>query len=152
MSAERLRILAVEDEGLIAMELDDMLGDLGHEVIGPAATVESALRLLEGARPDAAVVDANLGACRQAVGGGAASRRASRSCSPPATSRRTSRHWDSGYLSPGNPTAAANSRTRWRRQARGDIAELIPSRKLEAIGDPASLARPRRRRSSGRWR
>jgi DNA-binding response OmpR family regulator len=61
MSAERLRILAVEDEGLIAMELEDLLGDLGHEVIGPAATVESALTLLEGARPDAAVVDANLG-------------------------------------------------------------------------------------------
>jgi DNA-binding response OmpR family regulator len=61
MAAERLRILAVEDEALIAMELEDMLSDLGHEVIGPAATVAAALGLLEGARPDAAVVDANLG-------------------------------------------------------------------------------------------
>jgi DNA-binding response OmpR family regulator len=61
MTAERLRILAVEDEALIAMELEDLLEDLGHEVIGPAATVEDALGLLERARPDAAIVDANLG-------------------------------------------------------------------------------------------
>jgi CheY-like chemotaxis protein len=57
---ERLRILAVEDEAMIALELEDMLEDLGHEVIGPAASVEEALDLLQQASPDAAVVDANL--------------------------------------------------------------------------------------------
>ena len=61
MATERLRILAVEDEALIAMELEAMLEDLGHEVIGPASTVEDALALLQRAAPDAAVVDANLG-------------------------------------------------------------------------------------------
>jgi DNA-binding response OmpR family regulator len=58
---ERLRILAVEDEAMIALELEDMLEDLGHEVIGPAAYVDDALALLRDAAPDAAVVDANLG-------------------------------------------------------------------------------------------
>lgn len=60
MARERLRILAVEDEALIAMELEDMLEELGHEVIGPASSVDAALALLRGAAPDAAVVDANL--------------------------------------------------------------------------------------------
>jgi len=45
---------------MIALELEDMLEDLGHEVIGPAASVEEALDLLQQASPDAAVVDANL--------------------------------------------------------------------------------------------
>lgn len=61
MTTERLRILAVEDEAMIAMELEDMLEELGHEVIGPAATVEEAVGLLEISAPDAAIVDANLG-------------------------------------------------------------------------------------------
>lgn len=57
---DRIRILAVEDEAMIAMELKDMLEELGHEVIGPAATVDDALALLKQTAPDAAVVDANL--------------------------------------------------------------------------------------------
>jgi DNA-binding response OmpR family regulator len=61
VATERLRILAVEDEALIAMELEDMLVDLGHEVIGPASTVETALALVRQAPPQAAIVDANLG-------------------------------------------------------------------------------------------
>ena len=58
--AEPLSILAVEDEALIAMELEDMLEALGHEVIGPAATAADALALLTRTRPDAAIVDVNL--------------------------------------------------------------------------------------------
>jgi DNA-binding response OmpR family regulator len=61
MGGERLRVLAVEDEALIAFELEDMLVELGHEVLGPAANVAAALRLLEGSAPDVAIVDANLG-------------------------------------------------------------------------------------------
>lgn len=60
MTGKRLCILAVEDEAIIAMELEAMLEDLGHEVIGPAPTVDSALALLRSSAPDAAVVDANL--------------------------------------------------------------------------------------------
>lgn len=55
------RILVVEDEALIAMEIADALEEGGFEVIGPCHTVSQALNWL--ADPDccdAAVLDANL--------------------------------------------------------------------------------------------
>ncbi len=55
------RILVVEDEALIAMLLEDLLGDLGCKVVGPAANVTQALELAARERPDAAVLDVNLG-------------------------------------------------------------------------------------------
>jgi CheY-like chemotaxis protein len=55
-----LRILVVEDEALAALQLEDMLGDLGCTVIGPAARVRQALNLLEGQAIDAAVLDLNV--------------------------------------------------------------------------------------------
>ena len=54
------RILIVEDEFLIALDLEDALGDLGCEVVGPAATVAEALRLIEMTLPSAAVLDVRL--------------------------------------------------------------------------------------------
>lgn len=57
---ERLSVLAVEDEAMIAMELADMLGDLGYAVSGPVPTVEDALACLRRSKPDAAVLDLNL--------------------------------------------------------------------------------------------
>jgi two-component system, response regulator PdtaR len=56
----RLRILIVEDEILIALELESLLQDLGHEPIGIAATSSEALALARGARPDLALVDIHL--------------------------------------------------------------------------------------------
>jgi two-component system, response regulator PdtaR len=53
-------VLIVEDEFLIALDLKDMLERNGHSVIGPAASVDAALRLLETERPDVAVLDMNL--------------------------------------------------------------------------------------------
>jgi DNA-binding response OmpR family regulator len=55
-----MRILIVEDEALIAMELADSLEDGGHEVVGPAATMAEALALCEAAPPELAVLDINL--------------------------------------------------------------------------------------------
>jgi CheY-like chemotaxis protein len=56
-----LRVFVVEDEALLAMELCDILHDLGHEVVGPVPSVEKALALLEVvAQPDVAILDANL--------------------------------------------------------------------------------------------
>lgn len=55
------RILVVEDEYLIAMELKRWLREAGVEVIGPVPSVEQALDLIEDYRPDAAVLDINLG-------------------------------------------------------------------------------------------
>jgi CheY-like chemotaxis protein len=62
-AARSLRVFVVEDEAFIVMELVDMLEELGHVVIGPAASVERALRLLQDLNPppDVAIVDANLG-------------------------------------------------------------------------------------------
>ena len=54
------RILVVEDEFLIAMELDITLTSAGYQVLGPAPNVSAALGLLRTERPDAAVLDVNL--------------------------------------------------------------------------------------------
>jgi DNA-binding response OmpR family regulator len=51
------RILVVEDETLIAMEIATALEDLGCEVIGPASTLETALQLARETMPDAAILD-----------------------------------------------------------------------------------------------
>ena len=54
------RVLCVEDETLIAMLLEDILIELGCEVIGPFASVAPALHALESTHVDAAVLDVNL--------------------------------------------------------------------------------------------
>jgi PAS domain S-box-containing protein len=54
------RILLIEDEPLIALETGSQLASAGCEVLGPAATLETARRLIATMPLDAAVVDANL--------------------------------------------------------------------------------------------
>jgi DNA-binding response OmpR family regulator len=56
-----VRILVVEDEPIIACDLADQLEAAGHVVIGPALTARSALDLFRTERPEAAVLDVNLG-------------------------------------------------------------------------------------------
>ncbi len=58
--SENRRILVVEDEALVAMLVEDALMDAGFSIIGPAATVEEAMRLLNDEKPDAVVLDLNL--------------------------------------------------------------------------------------------
>lgn len=53
-------VMIVEDEFLIAMDIEAMLEDNGLKVIGTAASVESALTFLETSNPDVAVLDGNL--------------------------------------------------------------------------------------------
>src|SRR5690606_27173791 len=55
------RILIVEDEPLIAMDLAASLAEAGFEVVGPAGRIDEALRLIGRARFDGALMDANLG-------------------------------------------------------------------------------------------
>ena len=55
-----MRVLVVEDEMLVAMELEALLREHGCEVVGPAPSVEHALRLLHDRCPDAALLDLNL--------------------------------------------------------------------------------------------
>jgi DNA-binding response OmpR family regulator len=55
-------VLIVEDEALIALELESTLKDAGYEVVGPAASVSAALVCLGGRHALAgAVLDVNLG-------------------------------------------------------------------------------------------
>ena len=57
------RILVVEDEPLLAMDIAGQLEDAGATIVGPAATVASALAMIEQYRVDAAFLDANLDGC-----------------------------------------------------------------------------------------
>ncbi|MHC4046743.1 response regulator [Bradyrhizobium sp. 23AC] len=54
------RILVVEDEYLIALELDTELRAAGYRVMGPVPDIDGALELLKVERPDAAILDVNL--------------------------------------------------------------------------------------------
>lgn len=54
-------VLIVEDEFLIAMDLVRMVEGDGWRIIGPVATVQDALRLLEAELPSVAMLDVNLG-------------------------------------------------------------------------------------------
>jgi CheY-like chemotaxis protein len=55
-----VRVLVVEDEMMVAMLLEDMLSDIGCIPLGPAKTVKSALKLIEHAGFDVAILDVNL--------------------------------------------------------------------------------------------
>lgn len=54
------RVMIVEDEFLVAMELESELMDQGCVVIGPAGRSARALALLENQAPDAVLLDLNL--------------------------------------------------------------------------------------------
>jgi CheY-like chemotaxis protein len=60
VAERRVRILIVEDEMLVAMNIEDMLLDLGHEVAGIASRLEPALSLAREASFDLALLDVNL--------------------------------------------------------------------------------------------
>jgi len=57
----RRRVFIVEDEALIAMELEDRLQQFGFEVCGRAARGDQALAQIPEAAPDVVVMDVNLG-------------------------------------------------------------------------------------------
>jgi DNA-binding NtrC family response regulator len=54
------RILLVEDEPIVAWLLNDILVDLGLAVVGPAASVNQALAMIDAESIDMAVLDVNL--------------------------------------------------------------------------------------------
>ena len=57
---ERHKVLVVEDDALIAMEMAERLEDLGYTAMEPAGTLEAAEVLIGLERPAAALLDANL--------------------------------------------------------------------------------------------
>ena len=54
------RVLIVEDEQIVAADLEAKLRRLGCELLGTAASGEEALRLAEQARPDVVLMDIQL--------------------------------------------------------------------------------------------
>lgn len=57
-----VRVFVVEDESLVAMQLEDILADLGCEVVGMAMRLKRAQEMLEKPDPiDVAILDVNLG-------------------------------------------------------------------------------------------
>ena len=58
--APDLRVLIVEDQALLAMELELVLGESGCEVVGCAMDKAGALAIADRERPQLALVDINL--------------------------------------------------------------------------------------------
>jgi len=55
-----VRVLLVEDQGIIALQIEDVLRKAGCEVVGPVARMQAAISLAHDAALDAAVLDINL--------------------------------------------------------------------------------------------
>jgi DNA-binding response OmpR family regulator len=55
-----VRVLVVEDDFFILMELESILADVGAEVVGPCRTVKDAIPLAEQDRLSAAILDIQL--------------------------------------------------------------------------------------------
>jgi DNA-binding LytR/AlgR family response regulator len=55
-----LDVLVIEDESIIARDIELIVSDLGHRVVGPASTHEEALSLALKARPAVVVADVKL--------------------------------------------------------------------------------------------
>lgn len=59
--AQPLTVFVVEDESLVALNLEDILADLGCAVIGPAMRLERARTMVEGDfQADVAILDVNV--------------------------------------------------------------------------------------------
>ena len=54
---DRVRILIVEDEGLIARDVEDMVRNAGYEVCAVVGTGEEAIERAEKTRPDLILMD-----------------------------------------------------------------------------------------------
>jgi len=54
------RVLIVEDDPFLSLDLEEMIAEAGALVVGRAPSIEAALDLLDKIRPDAALLDLNL--------------------------------------------------------------------------------------------
>jgi CheY-like chemotaxis protein len=55
-----MRVLIVEDEALLAMMLEDMVRDAGHDVVGVASDGAGAEGLARAEHPDVILMDINI--------------------------------------------------------------------------------------------
>ncbi|MGO9985035.1 MAG: response regulator [Rhodomicrobium sp.] len=58
---ESARILIAEDNAILALDLMDLLGNAGAQIVGPAATLAKTLVLAKSATLTCAILDVNLG-------------------------------------------------------------------------------------------
>jgi CheY-like chemotaxis protein len=58
--ASGFRVLVVEDEELITLLIEDILTDIGCEIVGPVGNVPDALKLAQSADIGGALLDLNL--------------------------------------------------------------------------------------------
>ncbi len=58
--AAGLKVLVVEDNIFIALDLEGQLEEMGHEVVGIAATATKAIEMSRESVPDLAIVDLQL--------------------------------------------------------------------------------------------
>lgn len=56
-----LKVLVVEDEAIIAMLLEDMLSELGHDMVASVANIDDARAETANHQIDLAILDVNLG-------------------------------------------------------------------------------------------
>jgi two-component system, cell cycle sensor histidine kinase and response regulator CckA len=57
---DRLRILIVENEGLVGCDMAAFLNDLGYRVVGTCTSSDDAVRLYDDLRPDLVLMDVHL--------------------------------------------------------------------------------------------
>jgi DNA-binding NarL/FixJ family response regulator len=62
-----LRVLVVENEELIRFCTEELLRELGHEVVGHATTADAAVRAAALARPDLVLMDVQLDGERDGI-------------------------------------------------------------------------------------
>ncbi|MGB3723277.1 MAG: response regulator [Pacificimonas sp.] len=55
------RILVVEDDFLLALDMTDVLEDLGYEIIGPVMNLDAGIKIARSEKMDFALLDVNLG-------------------------------------------------------------------------------------------
>jgi DNA-binding response OmpR family regulator len=54
------KIIIIEDEPIIALDLEDLIREAGFEIAGVATRLDKALTMIEHTNFDAAILDANL--------------------------------------------------------------------------------------------
>jgi CheY-like chemotaxis protein len=60
VSKSNLKILIVEDEFFIALDVEEQARSLGHTVVGTAVTADEAVRMAGQRRPDVVLMDIRL--------------------------------------------------------------------------------------------
>jgi two-component system, response regulator PdtaR len=67
LTASKIRVLIVEDEFLVAWQLETAFRRSNMDVVGVADTVAEAIRLAESERPTVVIMDVRLGGHRDGI-------------------------------------------------------------------------------------